>query len=228
MAGPDEPADVRRPRVALAEDSVILREGLVRLLGEAGYEVTCAVGDAEALLASVRSDPPELVMVDVRLPPAFIDEGLRAAVAVRAEQPGTPVLVVSQHVTVAHLDVLLGDGAGGVGYLLKDRVASVAELVDATHRVLSGATVLDPEVVAQLFVRRSSDPLDRLTPRERDVLGLLAEGRSNAAIAERLRVSGGAVEKHVSGIFDKLALPPSDDDNRRVLAVLAYLRASPR
>ncbi|MGL5850938.1 MAG: response regulator transcription factor, partial [Phycicoccus sp.] len=189
--GSDAPDDVRRPRVALAEDSVILREGLVRLLDEAGYQVTTAVGDAEGLLASVRGDRPDLVVVDVRLPPTFVDEGLRAAVAVRAEHPGMPVLVVSQHVTVAHLDVLLGDGSGGVGYLLKDRVASVSELVDATHRVRSGATVLDPEVVAQLFVRRSSDPLDRLTPRERDVLGLLAEGRSNAAIAQRLRVSAG-------------------------------------
>ncbi|MGL5816276.1 MAG: response regulator transcription factor [Phycicoccus sp.] len=217
---------MRRPRVALAEDSVILREGLVRLFDEAGYQVASASGDAEGLLAAVRSDPPDLVVVDVRLPPTFVDEGLRAAVTVRTERPGTPVLVVSQHVTVAHLDALLGDRSGGVGYLLKDRVASVSELVDAAHRVRSGATVLDPEVVAQLFVRRSSDPLDRLTPREHDVLGLLAEGRSNAAIAQRLRVSAGAVEKHVSGIFDKLALPPSDDDNRRVLAVLAHLRAA--
>ncbi len=211
-------------RVVLAEDSVLLREGLVRLLGEAGADVVEAVGDGTQLVRAVAELRPDVAVVDVRMPPTFTDEGLRAAIEARRQVPGTGVLVLSQYVEEAYASDLLADGAGGVGYLLKDRVSALSDLADALERVASGGTVLDPEVVAQLFARRRRDPLDTLTPRERDVLRLMAEGRTNAAIARGLVVTHGAVEKHISSIFGKLGLPPSDDDHRRVLAVLAWLR----
>ncbi len=211
-------------RVVLAEDSVLLREGLVRLLGEAGADVVEAVGDGTQLVRAVAELRPDVAVVDVRMPPTFTDEGLRAAIEARRQAPGTGVLVLSQYVEEAYASDLLADGAGGVGYLLKDRVSALSDLADALERVASGGTVLDPEVVAQLFARRRRDPLDTLTPREREVLRLMAEGRTNAAIARALVVTHGAVEKHISSIFGKLGLPPSDDDHRRVLAVLAWLR----
>jgi DNA-binding NarL/FixJ family response regulator len=211
-------------RVVLAEDSVLLREGLVRLLGEAGADVVEAVGDGTQLVRAVAELRPDVAVVDVRMPPTFTDEGLRAAIEARRQVPGTGVLVLSQYVEEAYASDLLADGAGGVGYLLKDRVSALSDLADALERVASGGTVLDPEVVAQLFARRRRDPLDALTPREREVLRLMAEGRTNAAIARELVVTHGAVEKHISSIFGKLSLPPSDDDHRRVLAVLAWLR----
>ena len=211
-------------RVVLADDSVLLREGLARLLTEAGCDVVAAVGDAPTLLEAVRSSHPEAAVVDVRMPPTMTDDGLRAAVQARAAQPGLAVLMLSAYVELSYADVLLSDGRGGVGYLLKDRVTSLDTLVDALRTIVGGGTVLDPEVVAQLLVARRADPLDRLTRRERDVLALMAEGRSNAAIAERLVVTGGAVEKHISSIFAKIDLPDVGTDNRRVLAVLAWLR----
>lgn len=212
-------------RVVLAEDSVLLREGLVRLLEEAGCEVLAAVGDGEELLAAAREHRPDIAVVDVRMPPSFTDEGLRAALAVREELPGTAVLVLSQYVEESYAGDLLATG-GGVGYLLKDRVSALAELSQALERLVAGGTVLDPIVVSQLFAARRARPLDRLTPREREVLGLMAEGRTNPAIARALVVTPKAVEKHVSSIFDKLGLPPSTDDHRRVLAVLEWLRAN--
>jgi DNA-binding NarL/FixJ family response regulator len=211
-------------RVVLAEDSVLLREGLVRLLEEAGCEVVDAVGDGTAMIAAVERHRPDVAVVDVRMPPTFTDEGLRAAVEARRRCPGTAVLVLSQYVEESYASELVADGHGGVGYLLKDRVSALEQLSDALERVVAGGTVIDPEVVAQLMARRRRDPLDALTPRERDVLGLMAEGRSNAAIARELVVSGGAVEKHVSNILTKLDLAPSGDDHRRVLAVLAWLK----
>ena len=212
-------------RVVLADDSVLLREGLVRLLTEAGCEVVAAVGDAPSLLEAVRLQAPDAAVVDIRMPPGMTDDGLRAAVEARALQPGLAVLMLSAYVEQSYADVLLSDGRGGVGYLLKDRVTSLDVLVDALRTIVAGGSVLDPEVVAQLLVARRSDPLERLTRRERDVLGLMAEGRSNAAIAAALVVSPGSVEKHISSIFAKIDLAELDTDNRRVLAVLAWLRA---
>jgi DNA-binding NarL/FixJ family response regulator len=212
-------------RVVVAEDSLLLREGLVRLLEEAGHEVVGAVGDGPALLDVLAGQPVDVAVVDVRMPPTHTDEGLRAAVEARRRVPGTPVLVLSQVIERSYARDLFADGTGAVGYLLKDRVLHLAEFLDALERVAAGGTALDPEVVAQLLVRRPSGPLDGLSPRERQVLGLMAEGRSNSAVAQRLRVSEGAVEKHVSSIFTKLTLPPSEDDHRRVLAVLTYLNA---
>jgi DNA-binding NarL/FixJ family response regulator len=221
-------------RVVIAEDSTLVREGLTRLLAETGIEVAAAVGDAESFLRAVDAQQPDAVVVDVRLPPTFSDEGLRAALVVRHRWPGIGVLVLSQYVEERYATELLGgrsDGAArrgtgnqgaGVGYLLKDRVGNIAELLDALHRVADGGSALDPEVVGQLLTRRGH-PLDTLTARERQVLALMAEGRSNTAIAATLVVGAGAVEKHISAIFAKLGLPPTDTDHRRVLAVLAYL-----
>lgn len=212
-------------RVVLGEDSVLLREGLVRLLAEAGCEVVAAVGDGAALVEEARRHRPDVVVADVRMPPTFTSEGLRAAAEIRAELPGTAILVLSQYVEESYAEDLLAGGEGGVGYLLKDRVASLADLSDALERVVAGGTVLDPTVVRQLMVRRRASPLDRLTPREQEVLEQMAQGRTNAAVGRELVVSEKAVEKHVSSIFDKLDLPPSADDHRRVLAVLAWLRS---
>jgi DNA-binding NarL/FixJ family response regulator len=213
-------------RVVIADDSVLLRAGLERLLVDAGWQVVSSVGDAPALIAAVRQHHPDVAIVDVRMPPGFSDEGLRAAVELRQVAPDTGVLVLSQYVEEPAAQELLALGARGVGYLLKDRVADVAEFIDAVGRVARGGTALDPEVVAQVMARRRrDDPLAPLTPRERDVLTCMAEGRSNAAIAARLAIGEGAVEKHVSHIFSKLALEPDDSDHRRVLAVLAFLKA---
>ncbi|MEH1124527.1 response regulator transcription factor [Micromonospora sp. CPCC 206061] len=212
-------------RVVIADDAVLLREGLVRLLTEQGHEVVAAVGDGDSLVTAIEQHKPDISIVDVRMPPSHTDEGLRAAVTARERVPRTPILVLSQYVEVSYADDLLADRAGAVGYLLKDRVAAIAEFLDAIARVASGGTVLDPEVVSQLLVRRRrDDPLRELTPREREVLSLMAEGRSNTAIARTLVVSDGAVEKHVRNIFTKLQLPPDEEQHRRVLAVLAYLR----
>ena len=212
-------------RVVIADDAVLLREGLVRLVEENGHTVVAAVGDGPALVAAITEHEPDVSIVDVRMPPSHTDEGLRAAVEARSRVPGSPILVLSQYVEVAYAGDLLADRAGAVGYLLKDRVSEVAEFLDALTRVAGGATVLDPEVVGQLLVRRRrDDPLRHLTPREREVLGLMAEGRSNTAIARRIVVTDGAVEKHVRNIFTKLGLPPDDEQHRRVLAVLTYLQ----
>jgi DNA-binding NarL/FixJ family response regulator len=211
-------------RVTVAEDSVLLREGLARLLSEAGFEVVDAVGDGEALLRSVAERQPDVVVADVRMPPTHSDEGLRAALVIRSRWPAVAVLVLSQYVEERYATELLAGDTRGVGYLLKDRVADVETFVEALHRVRDGGTALDPEVVSQIFARsRRAAPLAALTRRERDVLALMAEGRSNAGIAEELVVSEGAVEKHISGIFAKLALPAAPTDHRRVLAVLKYL-----
>jgi DNA-binding NarL/FixJ family response regulator len=212
--------------VVVADDSVLLREGLVRVLTENGHDVVAAVGDGPSLVDAIDRHRPDVSVVDVRMPPSHTDEGLRAAVEARRLVPGTPVLVLSQYVEVSYADDLLADRSGAVGYLLKDRVAAITEFLDALNRVAGGGTVLDPEVVGQLLARRRrDDPLRQLTPREREVLGLMAEGRSNTAIAKALVVSDGAVEKHVRNIFTKLTLPPDDEQHRRVLAVLAYLRS---
>ncbi len=212
-------------RVVIADDAVLLREGLVRLVEENGHRVVAAVGDGPALVAAIVEHKPDVSIVDVRMPPSHTDEGLRAAVEARAQVPGSPILVLSQYVEVSYADDLLADRAGAVGYLLKDRVSEVGEFLDALERVAGGATVLDPEVVGQLLVRRRrDDPLRNLTPREREVLGLMAEGRSNTAIARKMVVTEGAVEKHVRNIFTKLDLPPDDEQHRRVLAVLTYLQ----
>ena len=211
-------------RVVIAEDAVLLRAGVTRLLADEGIETAAAVDNGDDLLGAIKEHRPDLAIVDVRMPPTFTDEGLRAALAARKEIPGLPVLVLSQYVEVAYADELLADGAGGVGYLLKDRVADVDTFLKALEDVVGGGTVLDPQVVAQLFARRrADDPVRRLTAREREVLGLRAEGRSNAAIAARLFVTEKAVSKHTNNIFAKLDLPPSEDDNRRVMAVLTYL-----
>jgi DNA-binding NarL/FixJ family response regulator len=213
-------------RVVIADDAVLLREGLVRLVEENGHTVVAAVGDGPSLVAAITEYEPDVSIVDVRMPPTHTDEGLRAAVAARSRVPGSPILVLSQYVEVSYADDLLADRKGAIGYLLKDRVSEVAEFLDALQRVAGGATVLDPEVVGQLLVRRRrDDPLRNLTPREREVLGLMAEGRSNTAIARKIVVTEGAVEKHVRNIFTKLDLPPDDEQHRRVLAVLTYLQS---
>ncbi|MFE4513851.1 LuxR C-terminal-related transcriptional regulator [Kitasatospora sp. NPDC056783] len=211
-------------RVVLAEDLVLLRDGLALLLGAHGHEIVAAVESGPELAAALTEHRPDIAVVDVRLPPTYSDEGLQAALAARREQPGLPVLVLSQHVEQLYARELIADGTGGVGYLLKDRVSKADQFVDAVHTVAAGGTVMDPQVIARLLARNAYDePLALLTPREREVLAMMAEGRSNAAIAQRLRFSEGAVSKHTSGIFGKLGLGASDDDNRRVLAVLAYL-----
>ncbi|MFF8615766.1 response regulator [Streptomyces sp. NPDC015350] len=215
----------RSLRVVLAEDSVLLRDGLTGLLGRFGHEVVAAVGDAEALVAAEAEHAPDIVVTDVRMPPGFQDEGLHAAIRLRTRRPALPVLVLSQYVQRAYAADLLDSGDGsGVGYLLKDRVGQVEEFVDALHEVADGGTVVDPEVVRQLL-RRRRDPLERLTPREREVLAQVARGRSNGAIARELVVSEAAVGKHIGNILAKLDLPPTDETHRRVLAVLTYLRA---
>ena len=212
-------------RIVIAEDAVLLRAGLMRLLDEAGETVVAAVGNAPGLVDAVERHQPDIAIVDVRMPPDLTDDGLRAAVEVRRRWPAVGLLVLSQYVEETYATELLGHGAESIGYLLKDRVADVSDFVDAVRRVGSGGTVLDPEVVAQLLARsHRNDPLGRLSARERDVLGLMAEGRSNQAIAKALIVSEGAVEKHVTNIFTKLDLPPAERDHRRVLAVLRWLR----
>jgi DNA-binding NarL/FixJ family response regulator len=214
-------------RTVIAEDSVLLRAGLTRLLEGAGIGVAAVTGDAEGLLAAVEEHQPDAVIVDVRMPPSYTDEGVRAALVIRRQWPAVAVLVLSQYVEERYAADLLAAHTSGIGYLLKDRVADVGEFLDALRRVAAGGTALDPEVVAQLLVRRRSDPLDRLTPRERDVLALMAEGRSNVAIARALVVSDSAVAKHINSIFAKLDLhSDSDSDNRRVLAVLRFLSAA--
>ena len=211
-------------RVAIAEDLFLLRDGLTRMLEAHGFAITAAVDNGDALLAALRDDPPDVAIVDVRLPPTFSDEGLRAALQARKENPGLPVLVLSQYVEQLYARELLADGSGGIGYLLKDRVFDSAQFVDAVRRVAQGGTAMDPEVISRLLARTTGDgSLSVLSPREREVLALMAEGRSNAAIAQRLVVTERAVAKHTASIFLKLDLQQSDDDNRRVLAVLAYL-----
>ena len=211
-------------RIVIAEDSVLLREGAVRLLADAGFDVVGQAGDGEELLRKVRAHKPDVAVVDIRMPPTHIDEGLKAARVIREELPGTGVLVLSQYVEERYAVELLADGADGVGYLLKDRIAEIDRFVDAVRRVGEGGSVLDPEVVAHMLGRRErDDPLDSLTPREREVLALMAEGRTNREIASELMVSERAVERHVTSIFVKLDLPAGQDDHRRVLAVLTYL-----
>ncbi|TMR35265.1 response regulator [Actinomadura geliboluensis] len=210
-------------RVVIAEDSVLLRAGLIKLLETAGFEVAAAVGEAEGLLAAVRAHRPDAAIVDVRMPPGFTDEGVRAALVMRREAPEVAVLLLSQYVEERYAADLLSSGAGGIGYLLKDRVADVSVFLDALRRVAAGGTALDPEVVSQLLLRRHADPLGRLTPREREVLAVMAEGRSNAGIAAALVVSESAVAKHINSIFAKLDLPDAQGDHRRVLAVLRFL-----
>jgi DNA-binding NarL/FixJ family response regulator len=213
-------------RVVIAEDDALLREGLVLLLGNEGIDVAAAVDNADDFLAAVSDRRPDAAVVDVRLPPSFSNEGLRAAVEARRRIPRLPILVLSAYVEDSYATDLLATGAGGVGYLLKERVGKVATFLDALHRVVDGGTVLDPEVVSQLMVRRrADDPIRTLTPREREVLALMAEGHSNGAIAEQLVVSETAVSKHIGNIFAKLGLAPTDTGHRRVLAVLAYLRS---
>ena len=213
-------------RVVIAEDLALLRDGLARLLRDNDFDVVAAVGDGEALVRAVVEHEPDIAVVDIRLPPEFRDEGLRAALRAREQVPATAILVVSQYIEHAYAAELLADPGGGVGYLLKDRIMHVAEFVDAVRRVAGGGTALDPDVVAQLFARRREEgPLERLTPREREVLALMAEGRSNAGIAHRLWITEGTVEKHVRSILARMQLPETEDDHRRVLAVLAYLES---
>jgi DNA-binding NarL/FixJ family response regulator len=212
-------------RIVIAEDAAVIRAGLAEILTDRGHEVAAAVGDAVALRAAVAEHQPDIAIVDVRMPPDHTDDGLRAAIAIRRDHPGVAILVFSQYVETRYAADLLAMGSGGVGYLLKDRTADVAEFTGAIARVAAGGTALDPEVVTGLLnASRHGSALAALTPREHDVLGLMAEGRSNGAIADRLVVSERAVEKHISNIFSKLGLPTSDSDHRRVLAVLAYLR----
>jgi DNA-binding NarL/FixJ family response regulator len=213
-------------RIVVADDSVLLREGIVRLLGEAGFEVVGQAGDADDLVRKVSAHKPDVAVVDIRMPPTGTDDGLRAAIEIRNALPGTGVLVLSQYVEEGYALDLVGERAEGTGYLLKDRVSDVERFVEAVRRVGEGGSVLDPEVVATLLGRRRrNDPLAELTEREREVLALMAEGRSNHAIAEQLVVTERAVEKHVTSIFGKLGLAPAPEDHRRVLAVLAFLRA---
>jgi DNA-binding NarL/FixJ family response regulator len=214
-------------RVVIAEDLALLRDGLERLLRDNGFEVVAAVGTAPALLTAVASERPDVAVVDIRLPPDFRDEGLRAALELRRSAPHTGVLMVSQYVEPAYAVELLADARGGIGYLLKDRIMDVDEFVDAVARVARGGTALDPDVVAQLLSRGADGPLSELTPRELEVLALMAEGRSNGGIAELLVLTVGAVEKHIASIFGKLRLVQSDSDHRRVLAVLTYLQGQP-
>ena len=209
-------------RVVLAEDSLLLRAGIARLLDDAGIEVVGQAGDLEDLLRKVRAHKPDVAIVDIKMPPTNTDEGLRAAMVIRSELPGTAVLVLSQYVEKEYAEELLAESAEGVGYLLKDRVADIDRFIDAVRRVADGGSVLDPQVVSRML-DRSSGPLDELTGREREVLALMAEGRSNRAIAAELVVSERAVEKHVTNILSKLGIPATADDHRRVLAVLAYL-----
>lgn len=212
-------------RVVIAEDAILLRAGLVRLLEDAGHQIVAQVGEALPLIAAVDRQKPDLAIVDVRMPPTHTTEGLRAAIELRTRHPGTAVLVLSQYVEVDYASELLADNAAGLGYLLKDRVADVADFLEAVGRVASGGTAIDPEVVVQLLGRRRRrDPLDALTPREREVLALMAQGASNARIAQTLVVTHGAVEKHIRNIFTKLGLLQDGSDHRRVLAVLTYLR----
>jgi DNA-binding NarL/FixJ family response regulator len=210
-------------RIVIAEDSVLLRDGLTRMLTDGGFEVVAAVPDAEQLLKAVTGHQPDLAIIDVRMPPTHTDEGIRAALVIRRQYPDVALLVLSQYVEESYATDLLGAATSSVGYLLKDRIAHVSDFLDAVRRVAAGGTALDPEVVAQLLVRRHDDPLDRLTPRELQVLRLMAEGRSNSGIVDVLRVSPSAVEKYVTNIFAKLDLPPTGTDHRRVLAVLRYL-----
>lgn len=213
-------------RIVIAEDSVLLQAGLIRFLTESGHEIVEAVGDAIALVGAIEAHQPDLAVVDVRMPPTLTDDGLRAALEIRERWPRVAILVLSQYVEEQYATELISGDTGGIGYLLKDRIAEVAEFQDAVVRVGEGGTVLDPEVVAQILARsRRQDPLASLSPREREVLGLMGEGRSNSAIARALVVSDGAVEKHVSNIFMKLDLPPASNDHRRVLAVLRWLES---
>ena len=214
-------------RIVIAEDSVLLREGLIRLLTEAGVEVVGQAGDAEDLLRKTRAHKPDVVITDIKMPPGQSDEGLRAAEVIRSELPGTGVLVLSQYIEEGYAMELLGENAEGVGYLLKDRVADVERFIDAVNRVAAGGSALDPEVVSTMLGRRRrEDPLEELTPREREVLGLMAEGLTNIAIAERLVVTERAVEKHVTNIFGKLGFASEPDHHRRVMAVLTYVQAA--
>ncbi len=208
----------------IVEDSVLLREGIARLLNESGHDVIAQLVDTDGLLDVVEQHRPDLIVLDVRLPPTFTDEGIRAALAVRRATPTQPIVVLSQYVEERYATELLASDSQGIGYLLKERVADVSDFIEACERVAGGGTVLDPEVVAQLMARRRRGPLDHLTPREREVLGLMAEGRSNGGIAAQLVVSDGAVEKHISSIFSKLGLEISDTEHRRVLAVLRYVQ----
>jgi DNA-binding NarL/FixJ family response regulator len=210
-------------RVVIAEDNALLREGLVLLLTSAGHEVVAVAGAEPEILPALLAHRPDIAVLDVRMPPRFRDEGLRAALAAREQIPGLPVLVLSQYVEESYAAELLGGGASGVGYLLKDRVGRVEEFLEALDRVAGGGTALDPEVVTELLTRRRSTPLDSLTPREREVLKLMAEGRDNTTIASTLVITERAVSKHIGNVFGKLGLPPADIGHRRVLAVLAYL-----
>ncbi|MFJ4094103.1 response regulator [Kitasatospora sp. NPDC089913] len=214
-------------RAVIAEDSVLLRVGLIKVMEMGGFQVVAEVGDAEGLLAAVAEHRPELALIDVRMPPGFTDEGVRAALEIRRRWPGTAVVLLSQYVEERYAADLLSANTSGVGYLLKQRVADVTDFVAAVRRVADGGTALDPQVVAQLLLRRDSDPLARLTPREREVLGLMAEGRSNAGIAQALVIGESAVAKHINNILAKLDLPVVEVDHRRVLAVLRFLAASP-
>ncbi|SDM44189.1 LuxR C-terminal-related transcriptional regulator [Allokutzneria albata] len=210
-------------RAVIAEDNVLLSEGLELLLRRAGFEVVANVGDGTELVEAVVEHRPEITVADVRMPPTFRDEGIRAAIEARRLVPGLPVLVLSQYVETTYASELLADASGGIGYLLKDRVGHVAEFTDALERVAAGGTVMDPEVVSQLLTRRTRDPVESLTPREREVLGLMAQGLDNQGICDRLVISTSSVQKHIGSIFTKLDLPAVDSGNRRVLAVLAYL-----